>query len=269
MPVPLLATDQSDIFIAGDVQIRAGAAVASGVILQADPGAQILIESGACIGVGSVLHANSGALIVGEGAILGAEVLLIGALTVGAKACIGAGSTVMNTAIASCAVISPSSVLTEYETTTRVSFTVKATESTEALRSFNSIDFEASTQHRVTATVADPIIPTPSLDDDLDSDPWGEESSSFVSANSVSTSSVSPPLPKPAVTECAPTSPQRSEPVGNALDPPNPQPDPPLTETKLGATTIYGKVRLNKLLVTLLPHRQLSDTGTTSAIDPD
>ena len=84
----------------GDVVTFADAVIAPGVLLQADVGSQIMIRSGVCIGLGSVIHARGGNIVIDDGANLGAGVLLIGAVTIGARACLGAAVTVIDSEIA-------------------------------------------------------------------------------------------------------------------------------------------------------------------------
>ncbi|MCC3405644.1 MAG: carbon dioxide concentrating mechanism protein [Microcoleus sp. PH2017_10_PVI_O_A] len=96
---PLQLSSNSQIFLSGDVVVNEGVAIAPGVILQADPGSRISIATGACIGMGVILHAREGTLEIAAGAMLGAGVLVVGAGTIGANACIGAGTTLINPAI--------------------------------------------------------------------------------------------------------------------------------------------------------------------------
>ena len=91
-------TEQS--FTHGDVVILPGAVIAPGVLLQADIGSQIVIRSGVCVGLGCVIHASGGIVIINDGANLGAGVLLIGAVTIGARACLGAAVTVIDSVVA-------------------------------------------------------------------------------------------------------------------------------------------------------------------------
>jgi carbon dioxide concentrating mechanism protein CcmN len=98
-------------YTSGDVTIQDGAAIAPGVLLQADPNSRVIIKTGACIGFGAILHACGGTVEVGEGANVGAEVLLIGSVTIGAHACIGAATTILNTSIALGRVIPPGSLI--------------------------------------------------------------------------------------------------------------------------------------------------------------
>ena len=88
-------------FVSGDVTIDPGAAIATGAILQADdPESQIVIAGGVCIGMGAIVHAYQGRIEIEAGATIGAGVLVVGRGTIGAKACIGAETTLLNPAIA-------------------------------------------------------------------------------------------------------------------------------------------------------------------------
>ncbi|MBW4420579.1 MAG: hypothetical protein KME13_15315 [Myxacorys californica WJT36-NPBG1] len=95
----------------GDITIGEGAAIAPGVLLQADPDSRIVIGVGVCIGMGSVIHASGGTLSIGEGVMIGAGVLIVGAMTVSNRACIGSATTVFNHDIGSGAMIPPSSLI--------------------------------------------------------------------------------------------------------------------------------------------------------------
>lgn len=85
--------------VSGDVTIHPTAAIAPGVMLQADPGCQLVISAGTCIGIGSILHASQGNLVLEAGVTLGSGVLIVGAATVGTNACIGSASTLLNQSI--------------------------------------------------------------------------------------------------------------------------------------------------------------------------
>lgn len=124
-PLQLRPISTSHFFMSGDVTIQDGAAIAPGVLLQADPDSRILIKAGACIGIGSVLHAHHGAVEVGEGASIGAEVLLIGQVTIGANACVGAATTIVNSSVEWGSVIPPGSLLGD---TSRPASELKATD---------------------------------------------------------------------------------------------------------------------------------------------
>lgn len=86
----------SHYYLSGDVVIGAGVAIAPGVLIQADPDTRVIIHSGVVIGSGTVIHSHHGDLEIGTGTIIGAEVLLVGALQIGEQACIGAASTLFH-----------------------------------------------------------------------------------------------------------------------------------------------------------------------------
>ncbi|MBD1830804.1 carbon dioxide concentrating mechanism protein [Microcoleus vaginatus GB1-A2] len=96
---PLQLSSNSQILMSGDVVVNEGAAIAPGAILQAAPGSRISIAAGVCIGMGVILHAREGTLEIEAGVILGAGVLVVGAGTIGANACIGAGTTLIDPCI--------------------------------------------------------------------------------------------------------------------------------------------------------------------------
>jgi carbon dioxide concentrating mechanism protein CcmN len=110
-PLQLHPVSTTHYFVGGDVTIHEGAAIAPGVLLQADPNSRLVIGIGVCIGMGSVIHARGGTLEIGEGAIIGAGVLIAGEVTVGERACIGSATTIVNQSIHSNALIPPSSLL--------------------------------------------------------------------------------------------------------------------------------------------------------------
>ncbi|MDY7022889.1 MAG: carbon dioxide concentrating mechanism protein [Cyanobacteriota bacterium] len=90
----------NDFCTSGDVTIDPSAAIATGVILQAEPDSEIVIATGVCIGMGVIIHAYQGKIEIEAGATIGAGVLVVGHGTIGAKACIGAETTLLNPAIA-------------------------------------------------------------------------------------------------------------------------------------------------------------------------
>jgi carbon dioxide concentrating mechanism protein CcmN len=96
---PLQLSSNSQILMSGDVVVNEGAAIAPGVIMQAEPGSRISIAAGACIGLGVILHAREGTLEIEAGVILGAGVLVVGAGKIGTNACIGAGTTLIDPCI--------------------------------------------------------------------------------------------------------------------------------------------------------------------------
>jgi carbon dioxide concentrating mechanism protein CcmN len=95
----------------GDVTIREGAAIAPGVLLQADLNCRIIVGAGVCLGIGTVIHATSGTIEVRQGANLGAGVLVVGSGVIGDRACIGAMTTLFNQSVEPNAMIAPGTML--------------------------------------------------------------------------------------------------------------------------------------------------------------
>lgn len=88
------------IYISGEVIVHPSAAIAPGVLLQADPGCRVTIAAGACIGQGTIVHAHQGTIAIEAGAILGSGVLLIGHGSIGVNACVGALTTIIDGSVA-------------------------------------------------------------------------------------------------------------------------------------------------------------------------
>jgi carbon dioxide concentrating mechanism protein CcmN len=143
---PLQAMYDSQVYISGDVTIHPNAAIAPGVLLQAAPGSSIIVAAGACIGMGVVLHAYEGTIEIQDGASIGAGVLIVGAGTIGAGACIGSLSTLLDTTVDEKVIVPSGSILGD-----------------------------RSRQLQPEAELAKPIIPPSQQPSELDPspDPWG------------------------------------------------------------------------------------------------
>ncbi|MFQ3616603.1 MAG: carbon dioxide concentrating mechanism protein [Cyanobacteriota bacterium] len=109
--LPLSSVEGSPGLTNGDVVIEPGAAIASGVLLQADPGSQLTICTGVSIATGAILHAYGGPLTIEPGATIGSSVLIIGAGYIGTTACIGAEATILNPAVAPGEIVPPKALL--------------------------------------------------------------------------------------------------------------------------------------------------------------
>ena len=108
---PLQAMHDSQTRSAGNVTVHPSAAIAPGVLLQAEQDSQIIIAANVCIGMGSVLHAYGGLIEIQEGANLGAGVLILGSSRIGSFTCIGTSSTVIDSSVASRKIVPPGSLL--------------------------------------------------------------------------------------------------------------------------------------------------------------
>ncbi|BAU40692.1 transferase [Leptolyngbya sp. O-77] len=108
---PLSSVETTPGLTNGDVVIEPGAAIAPGVLLQANPGSRITIRAGVSVAAGAILHAHGGPLTIEAGVTIGSRVLIIGAGHIGATACIGAEATILNPAIAPGEIVPPKALL--------------------------------------------------------------------------------------------------------------------------------------------------------------
>ena len=100
-------------YVCGDVVIDQTAAIASGVLIQADQGSRITIAASVCIGMGTVIHAQDGLLEIGAGANLGAGVLIYGTSKIGENCCIGASSSIVRAVIGNGTIVPPCSLIVD------------------------------------------------------------------------------------------------------------------------------------------------------------
>lgn len=185
---PLQPISNSHFYVSGNVTIHPSAAIAPGVLLQADPESQIIIAAGVCVGMGAILHAHAGILEVESGANIGTGVLIVGKAKIGTNACIGSMTTILNSDLRWGEVVPPGSLIGD---ASRQSETQKPEATT-------TLVFESSSSPQVSEPVATSVT-TP------------DESSLNQQA------------------------PESLEATG---------------------TQVYGQASLNRLLSTLLPHRQ-------------
>jgi carbon dioxide concentrating mechanism protein CcmN len=106
-----LSREVVPVHLDGNVSIDPSAAIAPGVLLQAEAGSRITIGAGVCIGAGTIVHASGGDLDICMGVCLGRGVLIIGSGTIERNACIGAGTTAIDPQIEESAVIPTHSLL--------------------------------------------------------------------------------------------------------------------------------------------------------------
>jgi carbon dioxide concentrating mechanism protein CcmN len=108
---PLQPISTSSACVSGDVTIDPSAAIALGVLIQADPNSKIIIAAGVCIGMGSIIHAQGGELEIAAGANLGAGVLILGQGKIGENSCIGSLTTILNSSVVTGQVVAPGSLI--------------------------------------------------------------------------------------------------------------------------------------------------------------
>ena len=194
---PLQATNNSSYHVSGDVTIHPSAAIAPGVLLQADPESRVIISAGVCIGMGAILHAYQGNIEVEEGANIGAGVLIVGMVKIGTNACIGSATTIFNSSIGRGEVVSPASLIGDPSRQTATTVEDKTT---------------------LTSASNQQVLPEQPPEDELPSDDKS----------------------------------------------PSDQAGPSLNGS---GSVVYGQAHLNRLLSTLLPHRQAFKPATSRRSD--
>ncbi|MEO3704914.1 transferase [Trichormus azollae] len=250
MSVPLLRlSDNFDKYISGEVNIHKSVVLAPGVILQAAANSKIIIGPGVCIGMGSILQVNEGILEVEAGANLGAGFLMVGPGKIGANACIGAATTVFNCSVAPEQVIPSGSVLGD-----------------------NSRQIDQNLQEEPTSTNTTSTNPPEQQPEKKVITTTQFSAAAFIDFKQQSTS-LSPPSPTPKsqsppvaetplVTDSIPT----ETTLPGSLETNSQESEPSLAKTEPNntfGTQIYGKGSINRLLITLFPHRQsLSDENS-------
>lgn len=228
---PLDLVDDRHIYLSGEVIVHPSAAIAPGVFLQADPGCRLTIAEGVCIGQGSVIHAHRGTLDIQTGAILGSGVLIVGRGRIGAHACIGALTTIINSSIEPNHSVPPKSLIGD----TSRQLTLDA-DSNGA--SPNSSDTRST---EVRTPLPPPTQSSPSADPWTE-DPWSDPASPLPSA---------PTKPEPPVAEPAQPNPAKSE-----------------APTAKTMTQVYGQAYVERIMITMFPHRRLLNSPDDSSNSP-
>jgi carbon dioxide concentrating mechanism protein CcmN len=241
---PLQPVANSDIRICGDVEIHPTASIAPGVILQAAPNSRIIIGIDACIGMGVIISAYGGIVEIANGATLGSGVLIVGQSQVGSNACVGTATTIFNASVDSMAVITPGSIIGDNSRSEEV-----AIES-----NFNQES--TSIPHQTSEKIAE-------LDETLKSSAINNNGQKAILENK-SINSIDRDLEKPQATFNKSTNKNdSSDPwlekksvvtdIENAVELTAKEVEKSLeTEDK----TTIGKVYIDRLLVTLFPHKK-------------
>jgi carbon dioxide concentrating mechanism protein CcmN len=222
MSVPPLRLDTNfDFYTSGEVIIHPSAVIAPGVILQAATNSKIVIGPGVCIGMGSILQVTTGIIQIEAGVSLGAGFLMVGAGRIGINACIGSATTVFNCSVEPAQVVAPGSVLGDT--------TVRA-----ALPSLTEID----TKELKPSTTKPASV---NVESHFETGKDKEKSESQIPSpiNSGETESNSQEHP---ITEESPLT--------------NQDPETSSTDPNIFGTQIYGQGSIQRLLITLFPHRQ-------------
>ncbi|GAX39468.1 transferase hexapeptide repeat protein [Tolypothrix sp. NIES-4075] len=228
MSVPPLRLDTNfNSHISGEVIVHPSAVIAPGVILQAATNSKIVIGPGVCIGMGSILQVSTGIIEIEAGVSLGAGFLMVGAGRIGVNACIGSATTVFNCSVEPGQVVAPGSVLGD--TTVRV-----------ALPSPTEIDtkeLEPSTTEPASVNVETRYIA--SLQNGTGKD---KNNSQSQIPSPINSGKIESNEEEHLITEESALTTQDSETSS--------------TDPNIFGTQIYGQGSVQRLLITLFPHRQ-------------
>jgi carbon dioxide concentrating mechanism protein CcmN len=237
---PLRLHNNFDAYISGEVKIHPSAVVAPGVILQAATNSKIIIGAGVCIGMGSILQVNEGTIEVEPGVNLGAGFLMVGQGKIGTNACIGSATTVFNCSVAPGLVVPPGSVLGDIGRAINVTEPQPET-STDNAAATNTQKPKENENKVITSTT-------------ISAAAFVEVTHQSISVPESSTAPENQPLAveedhhENDSTQTEP-SPEDLKSGQTAID----------SHNSFG-TQIYGQGSIQRLLVTLFPHRQFLNT---------
>lgn len=253
---PLQLIDHTHFCLQGEVEIDPSAAIAPGVLFQADSDSRIVIGAGVCIGAGSVLHARHGLLIIEPGVSFGTGVLIVGAGRVGANACIGSSTTVLRPAIAPGEVVPPGSLLGDTSRQVTIDVPSVAAESDAPQSAYRSVNQSAASAQ------ATQFSPQSSQNQQngyqaasaATTHPSADSSTASQSANGQTAEERDRKNPAQDVDAKAETAQQSSgkgeSPSSRAADA-----DSPTPPSAVGVK-VYGQGQIDQLLSALFPHRQ-------------
>jgi carbon dioxide concentrating mechanism protein CcmN len=244
MSVPPLRLDTNfDSYISGEVIIHPSAVLAPGVILQAAPNSKIIIGPGVCIGMGSILQVSEDTLEIEAGANLGAGFLMVGKGKIGANACIGSASTVLNCSVQPGQVVPPGSLLGDVGRCVS-SEDEDAIAVIEEPQSIIDSTFDSEEQEDVWGTDEPAHNGVQERKFEFTNTSYFKKSTEFKSSN--------PPLPNGVVSQ---------ETAQETVEPPiatsiEHSEEPSIKSPNNFGAHIYGQGNIQRLLVTLFPHRQ-------------
>lgn len=234
LPTAIAAPDDS--FLAGQVEVADGVALADDVVLDAAPGCRLVLAPGVCLGSGVIIQAIRGDLVVEPGAVLGSGVLVVGTGRIGQNACIGAESTLVNPAIQTGQVVAPRSLLGDPSRSQ-----VARPDSTCAS------DFAP--------TGEPPPQPLTAVRDEVIAPPSGPLNGQGPSPSEAEAEATAEAVTEPPTAD-SPTLPTASEiasqPATGAVQPP-----------------AHGQKQVQQLIATLFPHRQPLNGVSPNGVSPE
>jgi carbon dioxide concentrating mechanism protein CcmN len=244
MHLPRLPSiSNADVYVKGDVSINQNAAIAPGVILQADPDSRIIIAAGVCIGMGAILHAHKGTLEVEAGAVLGAGVLVVGVSKIGEHACIGATTTIWNSSVESWQVVPPGSVVGDKGQKMTPEAAPEPAQASPIAETPPALEETAPVTEATPAALEEPAPVTEATPAALEEPvPMAEE------AIAINSKSATPEAQPQSAPTAQPSAPEAEAPEQLQFD----ANLPPV------GVTVYGQIHLNRLLLTLFPHKSVN-----------
>jgi carbon dioxide concentrating mechanism protein CcmN len=270
MSVPPLRLGSSfESYISGEVIIHKSAVIAPGVILQAAPNSKIIVGAGVCIGMGSIIQVDQGTLEIEAGAILGAGFLMIGEGKIGSNVCIGAATTVFRSSVPSGQVIQPGSIL-GYCDASRMPLRDRHNRQIEAIRE-NQIEDQNQIPSQNPTTETTQVGQEVRDIGDINGDLWGLPDSQPTQTNNGSNPSRSQfqsQFKSQFRSQSQPPTSNNNIPVENQNHPVEDSTKPQTTTESTEAADsslasndtlnnhVYGQSSVQRLLVTLFPHRQ-------------
>ncbi len=277
MSVPPLRLGSSfESYISGEVIIHKSAVIAPGVILQAAPNSKIIVGAGVCIGMGSIIQVDQGTLEIEAGASLGAGFLMIGEGKIGSNACIGAATTVFRSSVPSAQVIQPGSIL-GYCDASRMPLRDRHNRQIEAIIE-NQIEDQNQIPSQNPTTGTTQVGQEVSDIGDINGDLWGlpdsqqaqpqTQTQTQTQTNNGSTTSQFKSQFKSQFRSQSQTPASNNIPAENQNQPVEDSTKPQTTteSTKAADSSlasnntlnnhVYGQSSVQRLLVTLFPHRQ-------------
>ncbi|NJL64029.1 MAG: transferase [Methylacidiphilales bacterium] len=286
MSVPPLRLGSSfESYISGEVIIHESAVIAPGVILQAAPNSKIIVGAGVCIGMGSIIQVDRGTLEIEAGASLGAGFLMVGEGKIGSNACIGAATTVFRSSVASAQVIQPGSVLGYCDASrmplrdvSRIPLRDRYNRHVEAIGDNQAEDQNQIPSNNLTTATGQPGQEVSDIGD-INGDLWGLPDSQPTQSQTNNGSTASrlqfdpqsqfkshfkSQSPSPSQSPASNNIPVENQNQPVAEDSTKPQTTTQPTEAAESSLNskdtlgnhVYGQSSVQRLLVTLFPHRQ-------------
>lgn len=218
----------------GNVSIDPSAAIAPGVLLQAEANSRIVIGAGVCIGAGTIVQSAGGNLYLEAGVCVGRGVLIIGHGSIDRDACIGAGTTAIDPQIESGAVIPNHSLLGD-----------------RSRREVSVVEDRDLPKHLQDA----PPVSSPSempADDDPAADVWDNSAvntsvgSTFFKANT------------PGVSAQSENTPPQQQPTPSSSSQPAASPQPTAIEHK-STSSVAGRAQFEQIKRALFPNSGNND----------